>query len=276
MIPRNVVTNLAVRLTVAAVAVMCCADSLLAEGWNLTGSNWAPHVKTAEPAEPQAGNLGQTDRSMSPAMPPVARKAVGTATELSPVASAYQLGEAVEKGLVALRLAGLNNDVEMSLSLENLTNDEVSVRVPEGTVFLPANSAVQRMLVRSDAMFRLPARKASVQRVAVLCMDVAKDPPSVRDTGWTHSFDTEMGKLVAFTKKVAAEEAARRSDVTLDQIERFLLRFVVWRQNGATAADFADFIRKYGSADEKTDAERRGQELAQTADRVLSRFRGSQ
>jgi hypothetical protein len=178
--------------------------------------------------------------------------------------------------MVAFRLAGLNNDVEMNLSLENMTAKEISVRVPQGTVFIPASEGVQRMLLRSDVLFRLPPRKTGSQTVPVLCMDVAKDPPSVRDSGWTQSFDTGMNKLVEFTKKVAAEESARRSDVTQDQIERFLLRFVVWRNNGATAADFADFIRKYGAAEEKKDAEARSQELTQTADRILLQFRGKQ
>lgn len=274
---RNTSTRCVLLRSIWAVGLVvgtACVGRAIAEGWNLTGSNWAPQVKTVKSAEPQADNSSQADKGVSPLAPAVTTEPGETASQ--PLSSAYRLGDALGKGLVALRLAGLNNDVEMSLSLENLTKDEVSVRVPEGTVFLPANSAVQRMLLRNDAIFRLPARKTSVQRVLVLCMDVAKDPPSVRDTGWTHSFDAEMSKLVTFTKKAAAEESARRSDVTPDQVEHFLLRFVVWRQNGATAADFTEFIRKYGSADEKADAERRGQELAQTADRVLSRFRGRQ
>lgn len=259
-------------LMALVVGAATCASQVIAEGWGLSGGSWAPQGKTVQ-GEGEPTTPAPAGKSVSP--PSTARDA-GNANLPLPPASTHQLADAVAKGMVAFRLAGLNNDVEMNLSLENMTAKEISVRVPQGTVFIPASEGVQRMLLRSDVLFRLPPRKTGSQTVPVLCMDVAKDPPSVRDSGWTQSFDTGMNKLVEFTKKVAAEESARRSDVTQDQIERFLLRFVVWRNNGATAADFADFIRKYGAAEEKKDAEARSQELTQTADRILLQFRGKQ
>lgn len=157
-----------------------------------------------------------------------------------------------------------------------MTWNDLDVCVPQGIVFLPKRTSVQRMLLRADTPYALPARKSVSKRIPVLCMDIAKAPPSSRETAWTHIFDTERSKLVAFTRQRAATEARRRSDATLDQIEKFLLRFVIWRYNGATQADVAAFILQYGSIAEKMEADNRSKEIIRMVDTIIAAFRRDQ
>ena len=254
-------------VTACLIAVMNVSTTR-AESWDLKGESWISPSKhsTAEsrsvPAKEKPTSRDRLDKSS---------KEMG-ATQVSDVPGFSRL---IESKQIAYTLRGLNNDVEMMLSLKNLTQKDLNVCVPQGVVFLPKSATVQRMLLRADMPYALPARKSVSKKIPVLCMDIAKSPPRGRDMEWAHTFDAERSALVAFTRKRAVAEARRRSDASQEQIEKFLLRFVIWRYNGATQKDFASFISKYGSPLEKMRASSRSAELVKMSDEIITSFRHS-
>ena len=237
-----------------------------AGGWDLSGDGWVSPSKQVPEKPSTANSVDPVRRQVKPAVP------AESATRV-PAEHATAFDMAIQAWEVRYSLHGLNNDTEMLLTLRNLTAQDISLRVPQGVVFVPARSSVQRMLLRAAVPFAVPAGKSVAKRVPVLCMDIAKSPPSIQDTAWTHSFDDTRSRLVAYTRQAAGEEASRRSDATQDQIERFFLRFVLWRYNGASQEDFASLIRKYGTATEKETATARSVELIRMADTIIAGFR---
>jgi len=252
-----------------SIAIMIASATGNAAGWDLSGDNWVSPSKRVANAPPSSRAVDKSTRQPKE-IPP--RKA----TAKAPAGRVTDFDKAINAKDIGYALQGLNNDTEMLLTLRNLTGGAISLVVPQGIVFLPARSSLQRMLLRADVPFAIPAGKSVAHRIPVLCMDIAKSPPGTRDTVWAHSFDAARSRLVAYTRQKAAEEARRRSDATQEQIERFFLRFVLWRYNGATQEDFASFIRKYGSAAEKGTASHRSTELLRMADTIIAGFRRTQ
>ena len=234
--------------------------------WDLSGDSWVSPSKRVTEEAPALQAIDRAQRQSRRRPPQEPAHHVGAQ-------GGAGFNKAIEVGDVRYSLQGLNNDTDMLLTLRNLTARDISLVIPLGIVFLPARSSVQRMLVCRSVPFAIPAGKSVAQRIPVLCMDIAKSPPSTRDTVWSHSLDADRSRLVAYVQQRAAKEAARRTDATQEQIERFFLRFVLWRYNGAAREDFVSFIEKYGSPAEKGTAATRSGELIQMADTIIDGFR---
>jgi len=197
--------HIVARILLMSVAMVITSATGNAAGWDLSGDNWvSPSKRVAD--VPQSSRAVDKSTRQPKEIPPRETSVQALAE------NAADLDKAIEARDVAYALQGLNNDTEMLLTLRNLTGGAISLVVPQGIVFLPARSSLQRMLVRADVPFAIPAGKSVTHRIPVLCMDIAKSPPGTRDTAWSHSFDAARSRLWdrARTRHTDAQRQATR------------------------------------------------------------------
>ena len=174
------------------------------------------------------------------------------------------------------RLAGTGNDVTMAMTVNNLGIEELVLNLRAGTVFAPSGSNVQRMLLRTDLVVRIPSGQSRTQSLPVLCMDIRKDPPSTSDCSWNIRRDTDMAKFLDFTGTLAsqlAEEIRTRGEripLAQDDLRHQIERYSVWRYNGASQEDIGKFLSDYGK---DTDSNAHAAMLTQMADLVIQMYR---
>jgi hypothetical protein len=88
---------------------------------------------------------------------------------------------------------GVNSGTVFIIQFTNETGETITVEVPGGTVFVPSNPGVQRVLIAQTSETQVPPNQSAQSPLTGYCLDYGKQPPPATSRG---ALQTE-GVLVA-------------------------------------------------------------------------------
>ncbi|NOZ62088.1 MAG: hypothetical protein GXO74_10440 [Calditrichaeota bacterium] len=128
------------------------------------------------------------------------------------------LDEEARKIVNIEQVTGMNSNLKLKVTLQNLTGQKVELLVPVGMVILSKSESAQNMLIVHDQIFEINALEKAKFELNTVCLEAWKNPPdSAAEEGMFFFKKTENQEISQLVHTVAKLENAISASVLFYQ-----------------------------------------------------------